>query len=219
MHRDGPAWALDGLKVLMIDGDAQCNLTSFYHEDNDAPTIETADLEVINAGANLCSFIQDDGVRILGDELSEASASKMSSYISEIHQPALLQMFKALFDDKEAGKIKEIVQKPSSFICVNPDSFGGNLWLLEGDSSISEYEGKLSMAEYHKDTRLVTVLNHIMNECEKAYGFDVILIDVNPGNSVFNKFAAAACDFVLPPGQVPIELFVLNLRQYLFFVV
>ena len=112
-------------------------------------------------------------------------------------------MFDAFFVQSEKSRVREIVRDPASFACCNPESYGDRLWLLEGSPLLAKFEKSLSlelMKELHGH-RGLGLLNHIMNECERAYGFDIILVDVNPGNSLFNQFAAASCDYILAPGQ------------------
>jgi len=77
----GGALAWSGLKVLSIDGDAQCNLTSFFKSDSNASIISEADYAEI-VGGSVLEHLRDSEGKILSDDLADdVHASAMRAYI------------------------------------------------------------------------------------------------------------------------------------------
>lgn len=211
------ALAWKGQKVLMIDADSQCNLTSFYLEAKELRSFGTE--AVFGPGEDLLLNMRGGGngaagangggngrdEQVIHDELSShVHFSPMSTYIEQVQNTPLYTMFRTFFEENDAKGVKDIVEDPKNFYPCNQDSFGSKLWLLTGSPLLSQFEGSLAIATQQANAsghRALGLLNHIMTLCERKYGFDVILVDVNPGNSVFNQYAAASCDFIIAPTQ------------------
>jgi cellulose biosynthesis protein BcsQ len=77
----GASLAWSKKKVLLIDGDAQCNLTSFYKGNDNANIITEADYSDIIIESVLNHMKGSEG-KILSDDLSDdVHASDMKAYI------------------------------------------------------------------------------------------------------------------------------------------
>ena len=207
----GAALAKAGLKVLLIDLDAQCNTSQFYHDDTVGTTLSkdqtlpTSDEQAAAAVATLTPT-----PRVLGDDLFPGVFPASMEALVDMQlggaENTLFKVFDLFFTLRKAETMEAVVGKGFDGLhCCNPDSFQDRLWLLEGTPLLWKFEEKISNAfgNPNKDESLreYGIISYLMEAYTQECGFDVIIVDCSPSNSALNRAAALACDYILPPCQ------------------
>lgn len=201
----GAALARLNLKVLLVDLDAQCNTTQFYHDDVDGKTLKEDE----------CSYppaSRQQEHMVLSDELYPTTfAASMDALVEcqsqrDGEQNTLFQIFDKFFTQRDAPAAMAILGEGFERLhSCNPDGFAHNLWLLEGTPLIWKFEEEISSAfatpTDDKSLRQYGILAYVFEQYTATCEFDVILVDCGPSNSAIHKAAALACDYILPPCQ------------------
>ena len=206
----GAALAKLGLRVLLIDLDAQCNTSQFYHDDSVGTTLFGPDVEPAADEQAAAAFAGlNPTPKVLGDELHpKACAAEMGALVdmSAGAQNTLYKIFNLFFTERKAEAMEEVVKEGFHGLHrCNYDSFGDNLWLLEGTPLLWKFEEKISSAfgnpTKDESLREYGIISYLLEAYTQQCGFDVIIVDCSPSNSALNKAAALACDYILPPCQ------------------
>ena len=208
----GAAFAKLGLKVLLIDLDAQCNTTQFFHDDTEGVTISKEGTlpSTVEQGATALNALnpQYPGVPfVLEDKLHDkVLAASMDALVdkSEVLENTLYKIFDTFFTARDVrGTQEELAKGFEGLQCCNGDTLGNNLWLLQGTPLIWKFEEEMSSAFTNptrdESLKKYGIISYIIEQYTQQCKFDIVLIDCGPSNSAMNKAAALSCDCILPP--------------------
>jgi len=206
------AFAKLNMKVLMVDLDAQCNTTQFYHDDEKGTTLFEADTKPAEAeqGAAALEALSGPPPLIERDELHpKAFAASMEALVNMQNggrETTLFKVFDSCFLQNKINDADAILDSGEAGLHkCNVDTFGDYLWLLEGTPLLWKFEEKISSAFANptRDESLKEygIIAHILEKYTQTCAFDVILVDCGPSNSAINRAAALSCDYILPPCQ------------------
>lgn len=202
------ALAAQGLKVLMIDLDPQCNLTQFWNPADDIETLTQGDLVPIVAAQSLQALSGAyRGTRILSDNAHPCiQAQPMNTYVSDVHDTTIYKMMFALYNDMDATRFQALLEMESTLQACNEEDFKDRLWLMKGSPMLVEFEAEISIsigaqgqAPEERYYKKIGPIAFLMRRLTELHNFDVILIDVGPSNSALNQMSALSCDYILPP--------------------
>ncbi len=204
----GAALTKLGLKVLLIDLDAQCNTSQFFHEDHVGDTLYTNDTKPTadeEAAADLAALRPTP--LVLGDDLHpRANAATMDALVDMQGggENTLYKIFDLFFTERRAEAMEALVQTGYEGLHnCNIATLGDRLWLLEGTPLLWKFEEKVSQAfgnpTKDESLREYGIISYLLEAYTQICHFDVIIIDCGPSNSALNKAAALSCDYILPP--------------------
>ena len=202
------ALAAQGLKVLMIDLDPQCNLTQFWNPGDDLDTLTVGDVAQTGVAATLQALAGAAfGTQVLADEPHHCvQASSMSAYVSPFHETPLYRIMYALYTDMDVNGVEAALTSVDALQQCNPDETGDKLWLCKGSPLLVEFEGPVAVGIGAPEQRPaenqyknIGIVAYLMRRMTELHNFDVILLDVGPSNSALNQMAALSCDYILPP--------------------
>jgi hypothetical protein len=90
----GAALAANGLKVLMMDLDPQCNLTQFWNPVDDVDTLTVSDVTQFTAAASLQALNGSlEGTKVLADEPHHCvMATPMSAFVNPLRETTLCKL-------------------------------------------------------------------------------------------------------------------------------
>lgn len=204
------ALALNGLKVLQIDLDPQCNTTQFWNPADDVTTMSDTEFTAITAAGTLYELnaaFKDTKVETDEPHCTN-QASQMADFVGTDLKTPLWKIMEHFFHHRSAECAKEEIQKVDTVVPCNKDTFGDKLWLLKGSPLLFEFEFLLSQALGNPDEtpsvmsfQSIGIISYIINQLNLKHNFDVVMIDVSPSNSALNQIAAMSCDYILPPCQ------------------
>jgi len=170
-----------GRRVLLVDADPQCNLTTFF-----APTEEAEDTGEMDFGL-------PDGT-ILEDQLAQVNPTEIVTRVD--HQdPSIYSLLRPIFDG-EGGVNLDTPNLLDQTSVVN-------LFLLRGSAALIRFETRLAQAanapavSFH--TRLLGAFRNSLLAIANQNQINHILIDFGPSSGIMNKVFVLSCDFILPP--------------------
>ncbi|EOD09470.1 hypothetical protein EMIHUDRAFT_197918 [Emiliania huxleyi CCMP1516] len=188
------ALAQDGKRVLMVDADAQTNLTSFLMP----PVTSTGDDEDSSgpAPANGQALF-DKSDRVKAKAINDAPDVRMFdksiftiNSIDDIHQALA-----GPFQENDAA-----LTPPEKYFQPLPDTFGDRLLLIPGSPHLFDYDGDISKSANGSDEIMKhTAFGNLMRMAAYATDADYVIIDLGPSSSYLNKVILMSCDYILPP--------------------
>lgn len=207
----GTKIAMHEKKVLLVDADPQCNLTSFFTKIDDGKLeevntvsksiirCETTSDEYESAGMervedkgryrnNLQSCVEHDLICDGNDGLYVQSENRHDLY----HM--LRRIFSGTFDEKNEQKY-ELINLKNNFPKI---SYMSNLYLLPGSAFISEFEEELKEKATELNIRFRGCFRRLLRKLASEIEADYVLVDFSPSSGNFNKNFIMNCDYILP---------------------
>ncbi|EKX52579.1 hypothetical protein GUITHDRAFT_101745 [Guillardia theta CCMP2712] len=183
-----------GKRVCIIDGDGQCNATSFFHPDLSQFETEFP-REKFGRSAKLLSDDVGHGLKALNPKVFDfknwldANSLDSNRDIHDAMRPVL------------EGKLEDIRCPQLLSVCssMGAEIYGGRLMILPGSSKLSSV--KLSGTQPQRDIRNYGVLRKIFDMMAEKYKLDFIFVDLGPSVGEINKAFVMSCDFILPPAH------------------
>ncbi len=206
--------AFSGKRVCIVDGDGQCNTTSFFHpdlseqsnemskkefkvshtipSDKMPPTMKPCQVDVFRSRSWRPST--DNLYEALKPCLKVGPDLKGHKYVK---CPTLLsvscEQLPAGIECGKKRKITEVKEKDSSL-------YKGNLLLLPGRSKVSEFEFASKNGD-KAECRNYGVVGKLFDMMAKDYGLQYIIVDLGPSIDDLNMVLALSCDYILPPAH------------------
>jgi len=191
------ALAEAGKRILMVDADAQTNLTSFFmppqpsEDDNDdadppPPPIQAAGTAV---------FERVDRIRpkakLLAPDFKIFDNSIFAyNKIDDINE--------ALAGPLQRGGAE--FMPPAKYFCPLPLLYQDRLLMIPGSARLFEYESTLAKSRGEMDEILKhNALGNLVRMAAYVVDADYVFIDLGPSSSYLNKVILMSCDYILPP--------------------
>eukprot|EP00960_Hanusia_phi_P063448 765489-Hanusia_phi.AAC.12 len=181
--------AKDGKRVCIIDGDGQCNATSFFH-----PDLTPFEINFPSEGLMRSSKLLSDSV---GNDLKALNPKVFDFKNWLVSDKDIYDAMHPVLEGKlEDIRCPELLSVRSS---QEGDIYQGRLMLLPGSSNLSRV--KLSSSLPQRDIRNYGILRKIFDMMAKKYNLDFIFVDLGPSVGEINKAFVMSCDFLLPPAH------------------
>lgn len=175
----GSSLANTSHRVLLVDADPQCNLSSYFlHADT---TDDDEEEEILPAEG--FGFI--DG---LADYVPPAELPSDGIHEDEYNLHSLMRP--VIF-----GGPEEPIEK------VGLRHIRENLFLLPGSPLIVEFERHFGLVEVitPQATVILGYFRYLLHSLAAANKIDVILVDFGPSSGILNRTFVMSCDYILPP--------------------
>jgi len=214
-----------GKRVLMIDADAQANLTGYFvpelGDDLDMSTLQGFTLPdgFQPAGQGIApETIADhvpNGAKVIHmDHLarnSVAHAAPVPSVVNPLMALGISDLYTCL-QGPMSGEINDLAPSEFLFKCY-PHIYGDNLLLVPGSGSLFELDSLLLGAAPANQAQVHTVFSAWMHATASAVKADYVIVDLGPSANRFNQMALLSCDYILPPTYA--DFFSLNSATHL----
>lgn len=215
----GSTLACMGYKVLMLDCDGQCNLSSFFLPDVRPPADEEEneeeddgdDIPVPETPRPLCSqneprpIIQMDCLRTCEHiNLDFMRADPRTPNVLTMLEPFCTQVLPPTnFDNIHPIQVADCAEH---FSCEKWNSENptvnekSKLFLIPGSRHIMRLERfwAKNLTTDNPDWALIGSFRHALRELQQRHNFDFILVDASPSSSLLNQTIAMNCDYIVP---------------------
>lgn len=186
--------ARSGRRVLLVDGDPQCNLTAFClpspedaQDDNGEPALAPGPPAAVAAAADL-PLIKDDGyVTLLEDDVFNINLLNLGVFhnqgIEDVH---------GLF--KKMPHAPKEVNPPKRYFKFSSTETGDNLLMIPGNPLIATEEDNLKMLPFHW-----SAIRLQLRAAATVTESDFVIVDLGPSAATLNQIFVLSCDCILPP--------------------
>lgn len=189
-------------KILMIDADPQCNLTSFFTKpDTDREDDDDSNENLTKRHKSIEGDDQDykcenlNDVRVQTDTLPDerkAPPHDVSQLRNDRSNPSIFSVLAPVFEGDVSGLVVP------DLIPVDSEK---RLYLLNGSTYIIEYESSLSLARADRASAVPKfgAFRYITHQLCKKYDIDFVFVDFGPSSGILNQVLVMSCDYILPP--------------------
>lgn len=187
--------AQTGKRVLMVDADAQTNLTSFF-----MPPVTGGDDEedvspIQPAPGGHAYFEQVDRIKKKAEQVApDHKVLDNSLFVMN----SISDMNEALSGPFREGDAQ--LAPPSKYYKPLPTLCGDNLLLIPGSPHLFDYDGTITKSK-GADTEIMmhTAFGNLCRMAAYVTDADYVMIDLGPSSSYLNKVMLMSCDYILPP--------------------
>jgi cellulose biosynthesis protein BcsQ len=189
----GSQLALMGKRVILVDADFKCNLTTFFKK----VWLDVSEVmdDECNVNKNIEQVLQD---KLNLDFNQEQEAKKISF---ENVNPNLFSILDPIFEKNqlESGDV-HLEQLNFNELYTESNNKKGQLWLLPGSSQILRLQEKLNETNLsHRAMRYHGSFRYILTKASNQVKADYILVDLSSSTGNLNRTLVMSCDFILAP--------------------
>jgi len=208
-------------KVLMIDADAQTNLTQFF-----MPQFDDLDLTAIGGFHPPAGFVpagNGQAPQLIANHVpnnayvphmdavhqqSVQAAAPVPSDVSPMAAVGISDIYECLSEGM-GGEFGSIEPPEYLFKC-HEHIYGDNLLLVPGSTMLFNLDQHLivSAATMDRMSLVHTVFKAWIQMTARAISADYVIVDLGPSSNRFNQTILMSCDYILPP--VYADFFSLN---------
>lgn len=189
------ALAEHGKRVLMVDADAQTNLTSYFMPppsggDND----DDDQLDPIQPGGPAV-FDQVDRIKPKSERTAPDYRILKNSVFAHNSIDDIDQALAGPFRESDAQ-----LEPPAKYFKPLNSIFGDRLLLLPGSPYLYDLDGTLTKSKGDTNEIMMhTAFGNLLRMAAYVTDADYVLVDMGPSSSYLNKVLLMSCDYVLPP--------------------